>query len=85
TTADRVREELEDETSTRTDLAFISGGSLDDDRFFSPERSITLNAHSFVADLDVVSIINCTNLFTNEACLQIDFDWRKFGVITDSI
>jgi Domain of unknown function (DUF4145) len=85
TTADRVNDYLVDETSKRTDLAFISNGSGDDDPFFSPVRSITENAHRFVSDFDVVSIINCTDLFTHEAASRIDAHWQRHGVVSDRV
>ncbi|HXH24684.1 MAG TPA: DUF4145 domain-containing protein [Vicinamibacterales bacterium] len=85
TRAERVNDYLVDETSKRTDLAFISGRSGDDDAFFSPARSITENAHRFVSDFDVVSIINCTDLFTHEAALRIDAHWQQYGVVSDSV
>jgi hypothetical protein len=85
TTADRVNDYLVDETSKRADLAFISGGSGDDDPFFSPGRSITENAHRFVSDFDVVSIINCTDLFTHEAATRIDAHWQQYGVVSDRV
>jgi hypothetical protein len=85
TTADWVNDYLVDETSKRTDLAFISGGSGDDDTFFSPTKSITENAHEFVSNFDVVSIINCTDLFTHEAATRIDAHWREYGVVSDQV
>jgi hypothetical protein len=85
TSADRVNDSLENETSKRTDLAFISGGSGDDDAFFSAGRSITENAHRFVSDFDVVSIINCTDLFTHEAGTRIDAHWQQYGIVSDRV
>jgi Domain of unknown function (DUF4145) len=85
TTANEVNDYLVDETSKRTDLAFISSGSGDDDPFFSPARSITDNAHRFVSDFDVVSIINCTDLFTHEAAKRIDAHWQQYGVVSDRV
>jgi hypothetical protein len=85
TTADPVNDYLVDETSKRTDLAFISNGSGDDDPFFSSVRSITENAHRFVSDFDVVSIINCTDLFTHEAATRIDAHWQQCGVVSDRV
>jgi hypothetical protein len=85
TTADSVNDYLVDETSKRTDLAFISNGSGDDDPTFSSRRSITENAHRFVSDLDVVSIINCTDLFTRAAAARIDAHWRRYGVVSDRV
>lgn len=85
TTPDRVNDYLVDETSKRTDLAFISNGSGDDDPTFSPARTITENAHRFVSDFDVVSIINCTDLFTHEAATRIDAHWQQYGIVSDSV
>jgi Domain of unknown function (DUF4145) len=79
TTADNVRASLVDETSKRTDLAFIAGGRGADDRFFSPMRPISENAYRFVSDFDEISIINCTSLFTEEAAVKIDAFWREHG------
>jgi len=84
TTADKIND-LVDETSKRTDLAFISSGSGDDGPFFSPARSITENGHRFVSEFDVVSIINCTDLFTHEAATRIDANWQQYGVVSDRV
>jgi hypothetical protein len=85
TTADKVNDYVVDETSKRTALAFISQGSEADDPFFSPARSITENAHRFVSDFDVVSIINCTDLFTHEAATRIDAYWQQYGKVLDRV
>jgi hypothetical protein len=85
TTDERIREDLMDETSKRTDLAFISNSSRDDDVMFNPARSITENASRFVSDFDVVGIINCTDLFTHEAAMRIDAHWQKYGVVSDKV
>lgn len=85
TTVEGVPDRALDETSKRTDLAFISNGSKDDDRFFSPARSITENAHRFMSDFDVVSIINCTDLFTHEAAARIDAHWQQYGAVEDCV
>jgi len=71
TTADSVGDYLLDETSKRTDLAFISEDSYSDELYFSPTSSIIENAHRFVSTFDAVSIINCTDLFTDEAATRI--------------
>jgi len=84
TTAAKLNDYLVDEMSKRTDLAFISSGSVDDDVFFGPARSITENAHRFISEFDVVSIINCTDLFTHEAATRIDAHWRQYGVVSES-
>jgi hypothetical protein len=85
TTDDRVNDFCVGETSKRTDLAFISGGSGEDDLFFSPTRSIAENARRFVSDFDVVSIINCTDLFTHEAATRIDAHWQQYGIVSDRV
>lgn len=85
TTADSVNDYLVDETSKRTDLAFISNGSGEDNPLFTPVRSVTENAHRFVSDFDVLSIINCTDLFTHEAATRIDADWQRFGTVSDRV
>ena len=85
TTADRVSDYLVDETSKRTDLAFIAGGTGSDDRFFSPRSPIIENAHRFVSNFDEISIINCTNLFTPEAARGIDEYWREHGDTPDRV
>jgi hypothetical protein len=82
TTADRVRDYLVDETSKRTDLAFVSGGS---GAFFSPSSPITENVRRFISEFDEVSIIHCTDLFTNEAATRIDEHWRRCGVVPGSL
>jgi hypothetical protein len=83
TTTERKDDYLMDETTKRTDLAFIAGGTGSDDRFFSPASPITENAHRFVSSFDEISIINCTDLFTPEAARRIDDYWRKYGRAPD--
>lgn len=83
TTADRVNDSLTDETTRRTDLAFIANSGGGGDPFFSPARSITENAHRFLTEFDAVSIINCTDLFTHEAAMRIDAHWRQHKVIPE--
>lgn len=84
TTADHCNNYLVDEISKRTDLAFISGGCATDGRLFSPLNSIDENARRFVTDFDVVSIINCTDLFTSDAANRIDDHWRQHGKLLES-
>jgi HNH endonuclease len=73
---------LVDETSMRTDLAFITSGS---GLSFSPERPIAENVHCFIENFDEVSIINCTDLFTEEAATRIDTHWRQFHTIPSGL
>lgn len=51
TTVDRLNDHLADETSKRTDLAFIGHGP---GLFFDPGRSITDNTRRFISDFDGV-------------------------------
>lgn len=85
TTTKKVNDHIVDETSKRTDLAFISGGSEDESPFFNPRRSITENALRFIDNFDVVSIINCTQLFTHDACTRIDEYWQNYGVVPERV
>lgn len=78
TVEERIRDDLIDEVSKRTDLGFISGAAYDT-YSFSPQKSLVENAKRFVYDFDVVSIINCTDLFTHEAAMKIDEYWRRTG------
>jgi hypothetical protein len=58
-----------DEIIERTDLSFISEEF--DQPMFPPSRSPAENAAVFAARLDPYSIIQCTELFTDEACEKI--------------
>lgn len=69
TTASQVGDYLVDEMSKRTDLAFVSDGS---GVFFSPSSPVTENIRRFFLEFDEMSIINCTDLFTNEAATRIN-------------
>lgn len=73
---------LLDEKVFRTDLAFVSDGP-DYELYFSPNVSVLQNASRFIASFDAVSIINCTELFTDKAAQRIDEHWRKYGEILE--
>jgi hypothetical protein len=60
---------LADEIVERTDLSFIVDGH--DGPMFPSTRSADDNARLFVHELDAFSLINCTDLFTPEACDEI--------------
>ena len=62
---------LKDQTIKRTDLAFITGDDYDS-LFFRVNDHVSENARKFVDDYDPYSIINTTDLFTEEACNEID-------------
>jgi hypothetical protein len=77
-TAELVAVYLHDEIIKRTDLGFISDGDYDD-LFFKPARNIAENAQKFINEFDEISIINCTDLFTEQAATMIYEYWSKYG------
>ncbi|TDY34161.1 HNH endonuclease signature motif containing protein [Janthinobacterium sp. 75] len=83
TTTKNIRHGLEDEISMRTDLGFITGDITTEQKLFSPAKQAADNARYFVEQLDVVSIINCTDLFTQEASRRIDEHWRMHGALLE--
>lgn len=68
---------IQDEIIKRTDLSFVREG--EDVLFFQPDRKVTENANRFVEDFDEYSIINCTDLFTDEAATLILKRWSDEG------
>ena len=64
---------LYDETIKRIDLAFITDGDEIEGIFpyFNPSDSITENAYKFIHEFSEISIINCTDLFTDEAASEV--------------
>ncbi len=71
---------LVDQTIRRSDLAFI--GDISDDTedvilFFNPRNNVTENARIFVEEFDPYSIINCTELFTEEAAQQVNDEYHS--------
>ena len=72
---------LVDQTIRRSDLAFIE--DLPDDPksedillFFNPRKSVTENARIFIEEFDPYSIINCTDLFTEEAAQRVNDEYH---------
>lgn len=65
---------LRDEVVERTDLGFIADDAGD---MFSPNRDPHDNARLFVHQLSAYSMIHCTDLFTLEACEEIERDHRS--------
>jgi hypothetical protein len=59
---------LRDEIIERTDLGFISNGTGE---MFLASINPEDNARLFVHQLDEYSMIQCTDLFTHEACMEI--------------
>ena len=68
-----IGEDLVDQIIKRSDLAFCTGGDSQD-RYFSPNGSVSENASKFIENWDPYSIIMTTDLFHDEACVQIDND-----------
>jgi Domain of unknown function (DUF4145) len=68
---------LHNETIKREDLGFITNGADLNDLYFNPNRSVVENAHRFVSEFDEISIINCTDLFTEEAATMIYNYWSQ--------
>ena len=71
---------LHDETIKRTDLGFITDGDNQEFLFFSPEKKLSENIARFTNEFDEISIINCTDLFTEESSTMIYDYWYKHGV-----
>jgi hypothetical protein len=78
TTTMQSQGDLYNETSRREDLGFIANEP--DDLFFDPARPIYENAERFVSEFDEISIINCTDLFTEAAATMIYDYWAEYGV-----
>lgn len=64
---------IHDEVIRRTDLGFIS--EKYDDLYFDPEKNISDNAEKFIKEFDEISIINCTELFTEQAGTMLYENW----------
>lgn len=65
------------ETINRINLDFIS--EEDDIAMFDPSDSIEINASKFINELSPYSIINTTDLFTDEASEIINKKYNIFG------
>ncbi|MDR3088264.1 MAG: hypothetical protein LBU39_00390, partial [Desulfobulbaceae bacterium] len=63
------RSDFKDEIIERIDLGFIINGTSE--MLFLASRNPEDNARLFVHQLDEYSMINCTYLFTHEACVEI--------------
>lgn len=68
TTEKEIAGYLVDQTTQRTDLAFIVDT---DEAFFRPEDDVRLNANKLVNDYDIYSVVMTTDLFHDDACQQI--------------
>lgn len=66
---------LVDQEIKRSDLAFCSG-RVDGMLYFDPVDSVSANASKFIEEWDPYSIIMTTDLFHQDACLEIDNDPR---------
>ena len=56
----------------RDSLAFISGG---DELAYNPKKPVLKNAADFLITMDPYSLINCTNLLTNQAANKISEEY----------
>jgi hypothetical protein len=66
------RSGLVDQTIHRHDLAFITDDpEVDDVTLFTPQNKVTENARIFIDEFDSYSIINCADLFTDEAAQRV--------------
>ncbi|HAV1590939.1 TPA: GIY-YIG nuclease family protein [Enterobacter hormaechei subsp. xiangfangensis] len=68
TTEKEIAGYLIEQTTQRTDLAFIVDT---DEAFFRPEDDVRLNANKLVNDYDIYSVVMTTDLFHDDACQQI--------------
>lgn len=68
------KEGFTDEQVARTDLGFIGSNHR---RLFVPTRTAEENAAPFVDLLDPYDLINCTDLFTSEACKEIAAQFER--------
>ncbi len=72
---------FEKQTTNRIDLGFISDGDDENEEdFFNPKDTIENNVKKFINELSPYSIINTTDLFSDEACDKISKKYNTFGV-----
>ena len=71
TTGELVAGYLQNEVSKQDDLGFVSDDKNPDGLYFSPVAPLAENVRRFLQDFDELSIINCTDLFTEEAATQV--------------
>jgi hypothetical protein len=72
---------FEKQTTNRIDLGFISNGDGENEEdFFNPKDTIENNVKKFINELSPYSIINTTDLFSDEACDKISKKYNTFGV-----
>ncbi len=84
TTAEIVAGYLHNEVTKREDLGFVSDDAPTK-LYFNPSNTVIENAHRFVTDFDEISIINCTELFTDAAAGYIYDYWYQHGKTPRSI
>lgn len=69
---------LVDQIIRRSDLAFITDSEPEEEvLYFDPRNKITENARVFVEEFDPYSIINCTDLFTDEAAQKVNEEFHS--------
>ena len=74
-TTRQTHQNLRDEIIERIDLDFIVEGT--NGSKFRLDKSAKENAKIFIEEMDEYSLIMCTNLFTESACLKIDEQHRE--------
>jgi hypothetical protein len=74
---------LVDQIIKRSDLAFIAdapeNSENEDVILFNPHNKVTENARIFIEEFDACSIINCTDLFTDEAAQKVSDEYHSRG------
>lgn len=75
-----VERGLEKHTVQRIDMGFITDGENEEKLFLDPKDPIETNAIKFIDDFTPYSIINTTDLFTEEAANKISKKYDTFGV-----
>lgn len=85
TSAELVAGYLRNETVRREDLAFIMSDAEANEVMFDPTDPVAINAQKFLSEMDPISIINCTDLFTLEVAAEIDRSWQATGDIPDKV
>jgi len=71
TQEEKIADYIVDQSIKRTDLAFCVASAP---KFFCPEDSVSVNAAKFIKTWDPYNIILTTDLFSHDACIEIESD-----------
>lgn len=77
---EELEDGLEKKTVKRIDLSFITDGDKEEKLYFNPNDPIEINVKKFVDDFGPYSIINTTEIFTDEAAEKISKRYNTFGI-----